>query len=69
MNRLTIFFLVSSLLSALVNSSGTAAEPQWQRINVDPSQVRLKGRDALKQLLVHGQTKEGKWVDLTHAAT
>ena len=69
MNRLTIFFLVSSLLSALVNSSGTAAEPQWQRINVDPSQVRLKGRDAMKQLLVHGQTKEGKWVDLTHAAT
>ena len=69
MNRLTIFFLVSSLLSALVNSSGTAAEPQWQRINVDPSQVRLKGRDAMKQLLVHGQTKEGQWVDLTHAAT
>ena len=69
MNRLTIFFLVSSLLSALINSSGTAAEPQWQRINVDPIKVQLKGRDAMKQLLVHGQTKEGKWVDLTHAAT
>jgi len=69
MNRLAIFFLVSSLLSVLSSSSGAAAEPQWQRINVDPTHVRLKGRDAMKQLLVHGQTKEGKWVDLTHAAT
>ena len=52
-----------------MTSSGAAEEPQWQTINVDTVHVQLNGLDAMRQLLVQGQTKQWQWVDLTHAAT
>ena len=75
MNHLRQLFLISGLLSGfwllpdgLANRSEAAEKLQWQKVVVDPPRVQLAGRDAMIQLLVQGQTKQGQWVDLTKAA-
>ena len=75
MTHLRQLFLISGLLSGfwllsdgLGNRSEAAEKLQWQKVVVDPPRVQLAGRDAMIQLLVQGQTKQGQWVDLTKAA-
>ena len=67
MRRPRPFFVVMFSLFVVLPMRAQAAD--YIRIEVTPAEVLLEGKDASMQLLVTGFDKEGRPMDLTHAAT
>lgn len=53
----------------LLHAWPVAAQEKLAQVSVDPPVLMLRGPGAVHSLLVTGKTSDGRWVDLTHAAT
>lgn len=56
-----------ALLTLVALAFPVAAEEQFVTIVADPVSLRLSGPQASHTLLIHGQTADGRLLDLTHA--
>jgi hypothetical protein len=61
--------LLLLLVLACISDGTLRAEEPLADVRVDPPRVQLRGPVASYSLLVHGQTRDGQQVDLTHNAT
>src|SRR5262245_4112165 len=60
--------LLHSLPLLLLLASPAVADPAISKVRVDPPSLRLSGPGASHTLLVHGETGDGRTLDLTHGA-
>jgi len=63
-----ILSLVASV-PCVFASDATTQTPIFERMHVDPPSLQLHGPDARFSLLVHGETRDGRLIDLTRSAS